>query len=342
MVLNFFAGSVSVQRRAQIGVDSIKKFVISAESVRFLTFVCFFGFIGFSIVMNRWLVVPRLLPEENDDGTFVDRGQCGPFEDKIENDIVDRRYGFDVLTESHLQAWFGFSNICTNWDYSPSRELTAMVFPLFEYSIVAYFILNYIQCGIQHKRGELSDGYMRAMKILTPIQIIFCIWFRLIFVYIAYESPRGHTMGFMFLQYALIIMNIMNPLYVLETNQSYKFLDFLGCGKFNGTRVFAWTNMIITLVVALAKLYSTTYIVFDFGDVDNTGIIFPPFYRNTMFLGKIVGWWVDKVFMIFVATMPLLISFARWKVEPAMTVEFDLLYANQKARAMGEGTPLVA
>mmetsp|Transcript_25148 Transcript_25148/g.27714 ORF Transcript_25148/g.27714 Transcript_25148/m.27714 type:complete len:180 (-) Transcript_25148:97-636(-) len=178
------------------------------------------------------------------------------------------------------------------------------------------------------------------MHILTPIQIVLCIWFRLIFVFIAYEEPRGHTFGFLCLQVGLIIMNIMNPIYVLETKQNYSFLNWLGCGRFNGTRVFAWTNMIVTFLVALVKLYATAYIVFNLsGDKD---ILYPPLLVNKMFLTKNYGWWVDQAFMIFVAIVPLITSFSRWKHEPAMTFEIDLLNVKEiETGVVGEQTPLV-
>ncbi len=73
---------------------------------------------------------------------------------------------------------FGFANICANWDYSPSRELTAMVYPLFEYSLLVYLCLDFLQTQLSYKRGELNEWFYTFAKIVFPINIFLCAQFR--------------------------------------------------------------------------------------------------------------------------------------------------------------------
>ena len=71
-----------------------------------------------------------------------------------------------------------FNNICVNWDYSPSRELTAMVYPAYEYSLLLYTVLKFVENYLAHLRGELSEWFWMLIKIMFPISILFITQFR--------------------------------------------------------------------------------------------------------------------------------------------------------------------
>ncbi len=73
---------------------------------------------------------------------------------------------------------FGFENICVNWDYEPSRQLTAMVYPLFEYSLLVYLILDFAQTKLSYKRGELTEWFYAFSKVVFPINVFLCAMFR--------------------------------------------------------------------------------------------------------------------------------------------------------------------
>lgn len=73
---------------------------------------------------------------------------------------------------------FGFKNICANWDYSPSRELTAMVYPLFEYSLLIYLILDFWTTQLANNRGELNAWFWKFSQIAFCINIVLCAQFR--------------------------------------------------------------------------------------------------------------------------------------------------------------------
>ena len=152
---------------------SLIKLTVAAESVRFIAFCFFWAMAIFAIVITRLIVVDRLAA-----GPKVDGDSCGPFNQ--ENPGLGK--GFDFYTENHLLQQFGYSNICTYWDYSPAREFTAMFYPLVEYSLIFYLVMNFITIALSYQRGELTKWFWMLTKIFFPIEIILTAWFRKFFL----------------------------------------------------------------------------------------------------------------------------------------------------------------
>ena len=86
--------------------------------------------------------------------------------------------GFDVVTQNHIVAVVGFSNICTNWDYSPSREIAALIYPLMEYSFLIYLCLDFASDKLANERGELTPWAWTVTKICFPINFFLVSEFR--------------------------------------------------------------------------------------------------------------------------------------------------------------------
>lgn len=86
--------------------------------------------------------------------------------------------GFDYDTENHLTEAFGFPNICTNWDYSPARELTSLYFPLFEYSICIYLVLDFVNTKLAHMRKEIPDWFFELSRAMSVAAVILATCFR--------------------------------------------------------------------------------------------------------------------------------------------------------------------
>ena len=86
--------------------------------------------------------------------------------------------------------------VCTTWDYTPSREVTAMVYPLFEFSLILYLVLDFITVALYYQKGWISKLYFKTSQALFVITIILASWFRMIFVFIAYEDTQFHTLAF--------------------------------------------------------------------------------------------------------------------------------------------------
>jgi hypothetical protein len=215
-----------------------------------------------------------------------------------------------TFEETHLVEAFGFGNICTAWDYTPAREAIGMYFPLFEYSLVMYVVLDFANTMLSYQRGELPGWYWTLMKIVTPINIILCIWFRMIFIFIAYDATQAHTCAFLGLQTALISVAITNTWYVLLTGQSYPTLKL----SKSQTAVIAHLYLILNLAISSVKIYATIQIVLN-------GPIGPDFYRYPTFIpGMVLGKLVDSIWMLMNGVIPLFIAYVRMTNEEPITI----------------------
>jgi len=220
-----------------------------------------------------------------------------------------------VIEESDLKDVFGYNNICVYWDYTPSRELTALYYPLFEYSFLLYVILDHFQfrLGFQSSRPRIVTW----AKIALPIKVLLIAWFRMIFVYQVnmkqpeygegygpyIEGALGHTMGFFGLQLALIIVAVENVLYIQWTGVEFPYL-----GK-GGTYIASWLYIVVVTPLTLFKIY-----------VAFTALIGQKI-DNFMVIGRVV----DFLWMILIALMPLLFAQVGRKTEAHLkiTVERD-------------------
>jgi hypothetical protein len=155
--------------------ESLVKIFMVPEFIRFTSFCFFWSMAIFAIAITRLVVVDKLAA-----GPEVEGDSCGPFNQK--NPGLGQ--GFDFFSQNHLLQKFGFANICANWDYSPSRELTAMYYPLFEYSLILYLVMNFYTIRLSYMRGESSKWFWTLTKIFFPFEIILTVWFRKFFDYI--------------------------------------------------------------------------------------------------------------------------------------------------------------
>ena len=237
-----------------------------------------------------------------------------------------------TFDETHLEEEFGYPNVCTYWDYSPAREVVGMYFPLFEYSLVMYLLLDFVNTKLSYRRGELPEWYWMLMKIVTPINIILCIWFRMIFIFIAYDEPQLHTCAFLGLQITLISVAITNTLYVLQTGQSYPTIPI----SKSQTAVIASFYLILNLAISSVKIYATILIV-----LPGRG---PDFYKHPTFIpGMVLGKLVDTLWMIMNAVIPFGIAYVRMLNEEPITIVFAQntpIYEGAQAQAT-ETTNLV-
>jgi hypothetical protein len=239
--------------------------------------------------------------------------------------------GFDFKTQTHLQENFGFSNICTNWDYSPARELTAMVYPVFEYPLIVYLCFDFLATALAYKRGELTEWFWKLSKITFPVCVILCSKFRMIFVCIAYENVKQHTTGFLGLQIALILVALQNSLFIWDAEIIYQQLG----SDIKNTRRAILAYIIGDLIISSFKVTATIYVVLN-------GVGAPwTLARPAILQGKCVGQIVDLIWMVFNAIIPLFISHFRAKNEVPIeiTITQPAIYVDE---AMGENAPLVA
>jgi len=159
------------------GSDTPLLIRVRVETWRMIAYVFFWTFVVVAKMVTKARVVDILAAGVDDSVPLEQRG-CGPFDREGGPFNLTYGEGFDYKTENHLIEFFGFGNICTNWDYTPAREITAMVFPLFEYSMMIYLALNAINEKLAHNRGEISDSFYRSTQIFNPIIAFLCTMFR--------------------------------------------------------------------------------------------------------------------------------------------------------------------
>ena len=85
-------------------------------------------------------------------------------------------------TKTPLYTQFGYNNICINWDYSPAKESTAMIYPIFELPMLMYIVLGHLHVYANYVAGRVSGSFWTVCKLTLPLEIVLMAWFRMIFV----------------------------------------------------------------------------------------------------------------------------------------------------------------
>lgn len=280
---------------------------VRTERMRCMAYFFFWTLCLFAAIISRIWVAPVIEAGAPED-TPIERLGCGAFNRQGGEFGLNYGEGF-TFEETHLVETFGYGNICTLWDYTPAREAIGMYFPLFEYSLVMYLVLDFANTMLSYQRGELPGWYWTLIKIVTPINIILCIWFRMIFIFTAYDATQAHTCAFLGLQTALISVAITNTWYILLTGQSYPTLKL----SKSQTAMIARIYLIFNLAISSVKIYATLHTVL-------SGIG-PDFYKYPTFIpGMILGKLVDLIWMIMNAVIPLLIAYVRMSNEEPITI----------------------
>lgn len=283
--------------------DPVLEYQWASETWRFYAYVnIWIVFISAMLMTRKW-VVPYLAA-----GPEIEGDTCGPFAYRENSSLPDVKpgEGFDFYTETHLQDFFGFSNICTNWDYTPARELTAMIYPIFEYSLMIYLGLDFLATKLSYQRGELNEWFWTFSKIIFPLNVFLGTQFRMIFVCIAYEQVQQHTAGFLGFQVVLVLVAIQNTLFIIDSNIVYPSL-----GGIKKTRMAAITYLCCVLFIGFFKIRATIYVVQNAKGADWT-------LKDSPIPNWKVGQLVDRIWMIINAIMPLGISYYRSKNEAAI------------------------
>jgi len=289
------------------------RFEVPIERWKLYAYFFFWTMVILCHVLTRTLVVERLAAGVDKSSTDQQRWGCGPFNRGPESEFgLEYGDGFDYSTESHLQEAFRFSNVCTNWDYSPARELGAMYFPFFEYSLVVYLLLRIVETMLSYRRGEIPKWFWTLSKIYLALSIYLCINFRMIFVCLAYENLSGHTAGFLGLQVALLLVAIHDITHIYLTGQSHPYINLSS----EQTRRYAMIYFVANIIVSYFKVTATISIV-----MKGHG---PAYYKKPFAFGLVQGQLVDHLWMIANALMPVFISYVRSKDEEPLTIEITM------------------
>lgn len=270
-------------------------FTICPQCVRFIVYVAFWAMVSVAVTVTNIFVVPYLAEGPADGST------CPPFSRDLPDfgAGVSPGEGWDFKTQTHLEERFGFKNVCTNWDYSPAREITASIYPLFEYPVLAFICMEFLIVWISHNKGDVRLWLFKTSVIILPINLFLASQFRMIFVIIAYENVEMHTIGFLGFQVCLMLMALQTVIYILETDHVKKH-SFLG--KY--TRYLCIAFIICDLIIFAFKVTATFYVVLH-------GRGAPWTIKDSQIGDTKIGEIVDLIWMIFNTLAPLIASFLR-------------------------------
>ncbi|VEU45209.1 unnamed protein product [Pseudo-nitzschia multistriata] len=291
---------------------------VKPERWRLFAYGFFWSLMIFAKLVCATLVEPIIEAGAPPD-TPAERLGCGPF--NREGGPFDLEYGMGfTLDESHLTQIFGYANSCVVWDYTPAREMMAMYFPFFEYSLVIYLFLDYTSTMLSYRRGELPEWYWKLMQVVTPINIFLAAMFRMIFVCVAYEQIEGHALAFLGFQVVLLNVAITNAMYIWLTGQEYTRVTLLPCiPKISlSAPVVAFVTkiyLICTVAISVVKIYGTLLFVLG-GDISWYLIPVP-------FTGKVLGQIIDLIWMTFNAILPFYFAYVRAENEDPFIIEID-------------------
>lgn len=254
--------------------------IVCAESFRSISYLCFWGVCLSAYAMSKYVKVQE---------------------------------GFDSEKENlSIQAFFGYSNILTYWDYYPSRDVAAVLFPAFEYVVIIYITSNFFTMYVSYNRGYISKGFWKLVKILFPFKLVLCTLFRMIFVDRAYDDIAKHTTGLLGIQIVLILVALQNAAYIIDAGFSYSSL-----GGRKGTITFVYLYYITNTIISSLEIICNAYVVV-------YGAAMPFALRASVVPGWVNGKLIDSMWLLFNAVLPFFISYFRSQYEKPLIIKIGM------------------
>jgi len=259
---------------------------VQVEKIRLVAYLAFWGMCGFAIIVANITVFPYM--------TCVIDGV-----DKVGTECTD------------LFRIFGFNNICANWDYSPSTQLTGMVYPIFEYALLLYILLDYYQVKNDMLNGIFPQDKSTLMTVMFWIKIVLVAWFRMIFICkvtddafviggLTVDPVVAHTLGFWGLQFGLVLIAFENVLYLTYREQ--------GMWSFSPSATVKLGYVYIVLLAgftAVKVVWSGSIFASPTGE---------PIIPNS------VAKYFDKGWMLLAAILPVFFALNGMKKDPPMII----------------------
>ena len=278
------ADEIASARREKRSVQAAITFNLQPEFLRMVTYVMFWFMVGCSILFHKTLVLPK-------GAEACQTGESCLFP-------VD-------MSNTPLTRTLGYNNICINWDYTPSRELTAMIYPFVEYPLIAYAVIDYVQIYRDYLDKDLPSWFFKLATGVLPIKILLLAWFRMIFVFEAFKSTTFHTMPFVGLQISLVLVALQNALY-WTTHKTPLYVKQLGQ---------AWTNRLIWAYVVCLVLVTAFKITF----VTSIFLGSPVLDIHNGFSNSVCAL-ADKVWMLLAAVIPFFLAAYQRRIEVPLTI----------------------
>lgn len=122
-----------------------------------------------------------------------------------------------------LMIWYGYNNPCVYLDFTPSRQVAAMLEPFWEVFLVSYMVFDHINLTVDRINDRVPAWIIRFAKVTLPLRLIAVLWFRMVFVFDG-KTVAGmpwHTAPFLMLQIAIMIQTLLNTLYWFNLTPLY-------------------------------------------------------------------------------------------------------------------------
>jgi len=237
----------------------------------------------------------------------------------VTNFFVKSKPDWDA-TKTPLYTQFGYNNICINWDYSPAKELTAMVYPIFELPLLAYLVLGHAHVYVnQHK---VTPAFWRFCKLTLPLEIVLMVWFRMIFVIDAFDNVNGHTSFFQLFQILLALVAVKNMMYynMIHKEPLAEVLEFFGAPslipqRFHGPIQIAYVTLVCLttawkIIIVRTQFAGHPILITTEGGPERD---------------MIIAAFTDRLWMLLNAIFPMLFAYCQSRKISSLSVDLSLV-----------------
>lgn len=180
---------------------------------------------------------------------------------------------------------------------------------MFEYSLLIYIFLNFYQIRNDFDNDKVGSRMILSTKILFWVKIVLVAWFRMIFIVTVTQdsipffgtkmSPVvGHTLGFLGMQVALILVAFENVVYLFYTNQR---IFGMPPGVSKKAAILYLSSLIVVTVLKVSWAISL-------------------FANGTPWIGAPWPHIFDRFWMVLAAVLPIFFAINGMRTEPEMEI----------------------
>ncbi|MEM9136097.1 MAG: hypothetical protein AAGB01_01930 [Cyanobacteria bacterium P01_F01_bin.42] len=166
-----------------------------------------------------------------------------------------------VLTETMVKVdpqttaiykLFGFNHACNLLDYEPSRTVSAMLLPFWEVPFLLYAVFNFLRINDAYRQDEVPRYSFLVSAIFLPFEILFIVWFRIVFVWSPEVSFLNHYLPYIGFQILLFLVAFENYLYFYAMKAlPFRNSQFMAIGYLSLLLVVTLLYVLIGLSTAL-------------------------------------------------------------------------------------------
>mmetsp|Transcript_23277 Transcript_23277/g.63078 ORF Transcript_23277/g.63078 Transcript_23277/m.63078 type:complete len:278 (-) Transcript_23277:349-1182(-) len=205
-----------------------------------------------------------------------------------------------------LYLTYGYNNVCIMWDFSPAKEIAAMIFPVAEYLLQGHLVVALIRSNQTTLKGITPKWYFVMTSVFTSVAMFLIAQVRIIFVVPPTVDVGLHTLPFIGLQVALMLIAVQN----------YIFNHLIGGHMFDksflrpiGASIVAIAYVVIFFAVTLTKIVIVASIL---GGAPAVNVKQPSGARFAQA--------VDTLWFVFAVAIPMLIAIVQRRNTPPMVL----------------------